>query len=233
MWAPWAYCVPMNITTSADALSRATYNALLYAPKRPPLDSCMLVVESGRVTHLTTDGYALAACTHDAETPDRLVPGFTVKISRDDLVALEARARAGGKESVTLEFLVEEREVWYRGEDEEKDLRMDDIFESDTMGESRDEANLTFFRDLIKERQGDLAARRIILNRNYLRKLGQAKADKDVGADVCIALPDEPVLIKVGPHMQVIVQPIDRERHAAALGEDAVWSLSTPSASAA
>lgn len=218
----------MNIATSADALSRATYNALLYAPKRPPLDSCLLVAELGRVTYLTFDGYALSAASHHAETPEDLVPGFTVKISREDLVELEARSRAGKKESVTLEFLADEKEIWYRGEFPENDLCMQDIFD-DGIGEvSRDEINLVLFRDLIKERERDEETRRVILNRNYLRKLGQAKADKDQGADLCIALPDEPVLIKVGPELQIIVQPIDRERHAAALGEEAVWSLSTP-----
>lgn len=225
--------MPMNITTSADALARGTYNALLYAPKRPPLDMALVVVERERVTYLTSDGYALAASSHDAETPERLVPGYTVKVSREDLVALEARARAGKTEVVRLDFLPREKEIWYRGEFPENDLRMDDIFEDGIIEDSRDEINLTLFRKLIKERESDTETRRVILNRNYLRKLGQVKADKDSGADVCITLPDEPVLIKVGPHMQVIVEPIDRDRHAAALGEDAVWSLSTPSQSAA
>lgn len=214
----------MQIVTSADAQARATYNALLYCGKAPPFDAVWIVVELGRVSYLTSDGYALAWSQAEATTPDVIDDGVAFKLSREDLEALEKRSREGKKERVYLEFWVDECEIWYRGEDPAADMRMTDIFEDGTDEDSWDEINLVAFREIISQRELDLQARRVLLKPEYVRKLGQLKRDKDQGADFWIGEEEnDPVLVKVGDGFRLAVQPIDHERHEAALGEGAIW----------
>lgn len=213
----------MQITTSADALSRATYNALLYCPKRPPWGTALVLVASDRVSLLTCDGYALAWAECPCETSKDTVDGVAYKLTRSDLEALEARCRAGKKERVVLDFSIEDCEIWYRGEDEENDLCMEDVFEDGIDVSSWDEINLDVFRGLVSVREADPQARRVLLAPEYIRKIGQLKKDKNQGADFWISEEDDPVLVKIGEGFRLIIQPIDRERHKLALGEEATW----------
>lgn len=213
----------MHIATSADALARACYNALKYAGKTDPWAMAMAIIETGCVSYLTTDGYALAWASCPADTPDITAPGVAFKVSRSDLEALELRCREGKKERVALEFDLDKHVIWYRGEDSDKDLCVNDIFEDGIEPESWDEINLTVFRELIAERALDPQARRVLLAPPYLQKIGQLKRDKDQGADIWTSGEIDPVLIKVGDGFRLAIQPIDPERHRTALGEGATW----------
>lgn len=214
----------MQITTSADALARATYNALLYCPKTPPWDACLIVLTPEGVSYLTSDSYSLAWSTCPAEL-DGAVTWSAIKIAREDLAALEKRAREGKKETVRLDF--EPGELFaYRGENPDEDIELADLFEdSDIPDEedSRDENILAVFRELISERETDPSTRRVMVATDYVRKLGQLKKGKHQGADFCFGEEDDPVLVKVGEGFRLIVEPIDRERHRLALGEGATW----------
>jgi hypothetical protein len=215
----------MNIATSADALARAAYNALLYTMKVPPWDMCLLVVEPGRVSYLTSDSYCLSWAEHPAETPANVTQGVAFKVSREHLAALEKRSRAGRGERVTLEFNLIDQAIWYRGEDPEEDLRMDDIFDDGMLdGEDTWDANiLVAFREMISERETDSSARQVMVATRYLHAVGRLKKEKDQGADLWISGENDPVLVKVGPGHRLMIQPIDRERHKAALGDGATW----------
>jgi hypothetical protein len=214
----------MQIATSADALGRATYNALRYPGKTAPWDMALVVVMDKGVSFLTTDSYALSWSLCRAEHAHVLaVNGVSFKITRADMELLEARCRAGKRERVTLDFLLEDREIWYRGEDPEKDLCMSDVFEDGIEPNSWDEINLSMFRDLIAERKEDPSTRQVLLAPKYLQKIGMLKGDKNQGACISIGAPDEPVTVTFGEDFGVIIEPIDIERHKAALGEGAVW----------
>jgi hypothetical protein len=213
----------MQIMTSADALARACYNALLYCPKREPWAFALVLVTRGGVSLLTTDGYALARAECPALTPEDMASGVAFKIERADLEALETRARSGKKERLSLEFNMKTREIWYRGEDEEDDICMQDVFDESLEENSWDEINLDVFRELISAREVDPQTRRVILAPEYIRKIGQLKKDKNQGADFAFSGELDPALIKVGEGFWLIIQPIDRERHRAALGEEATW----------
>lgn len=214
----------MHIITSADAIARASYNALLYCPKTPPWDMCLLIITPGRVSYLTSDSYSLSWATHEATTPDLHADEVTFKLSRDDLVELEKRAREGKKERVVIDFDMASQQIWYQGEDHTKDLRMTDMFIDGIAWDSWDEINLATFREIISTRELDPLARRVLLAPEYLRKLGQLKRDKNQSADLWFGAEEsDTVLIKVGDGFRLAIEPIDHERHRKALGEEATW----------
>lgn len=217
---------PMNISTSADALSKATYNALLYCPKEPPWCFCYIVPTPEGVTLLTSDSYSLAWSICRVEMPEASVPYAAIKIDHDALKELEERARKGKKENVVLEFSVG-KSLTYRGEDSSQDMTWPDIFvDADCEDDdgSWDETMLDVFRETISERETDPTTQRVLLAPRYLQKLGRVKKnDKDQGADFWFSEPDESVLVKVGDDFRVAIEPIVHERHRAALGEGATW----------
>jgi hypothetical protein len=215
----------MNIATSADALARAAYNALRLCPKTGLWAFAWLVVTSSRVTIITTDSYALSYSHLPLERPKHLltVDGVAFKVTHEDLTALEVRCREGKKEGVSLEFDMSKHEIWYRGEDDEKDLCMDDIFEDGIADDSWDEIKLSVFRDLLAERADDPQARKVLLSTKYLQKLSMVKKEKDQGAHLYFSGEDDTVLAKIGEHYQMLIEPIDPKRHQAALGEEATW----------
>jgi len=216
--------VRMLLTTSADLLARATYNALRCCPKTHPWDAAYVTLTPEGVTIITSNGYVLSWAICPAEMP-RAVYGATIKISREDLERLEEKARKDKTNRIQLEFEPEEH-LGYRGEKPDEYLNFPDIFQdSEECDEGTwDEINLETFRELIKERETDPNTRRVILATEYIRKIGQIKKeDKNIGADFCFAGPDDPVLIKVGDYYRMAIEPIDRERHKEALGEGVVW----------
>lgn len=214
--------IGMNIVTDASTLARATFNALLFCPKEEPWAICYIHVTEGCVSYLTSDGYALAWATHEAETFGLRADEVTFKISRDDLANLEKRSREGKNERVQLEFSMDDREIWYLGEESEKNFCMSDTFE-DGPGNSWDEINLLSFREIISEREVDPLARKVLLKPEYLQKVGRTKRDKNTAADIWISLESDTVLIKVGDGTRLAIEPIDHERHKKALGEGATW----------
>jgi hypothetical protein len=220
----------MNIAVSTEALMRAAYNALLYAPKKVPWCMAYVTLTPEGVSFVTSDSYSLAWCVVPWEDAPTGVMGATIKIDRESLVQLEERSRKDKADHIDHVILVFEPDehLGYKGADPEKDVYWPDIFDDgnglDDGNETWDEYNLRAFRQLIEEREEDPETRRVILNTSYLRKLGQLKKeDKDMGADLCFALPDETVLVKVGDFFRLTIEPIERERHEEALGEGATW----------
>lgn len=187
----------------------------------------MVILESQGVTFFTSNNYCLSWALAPSEMPEA-VTYATIKLSREDLVAFEERARKGPKEIVHLDFDPGSG-ISYQGEDSEQDMLWDDIFEDSDIPDdeefnSRDENMLAVFREIISERETDPATRQVALATEYIRKLGQVKKeDKNQCADLWFAEEDDAVLVKVGAHFMVAIEPIDHERHRAALGEGATW----------
>lgn len=224
----------VKLITDADALSRAAYNGLLYCPKDPLWGMCMMISDPESVSIITTDGYSLAWARCPVRAPDG-TPGGSIKLTRDALADLEGRTRKDKRAEIHLDFRPG-RGLEYRGEDPEDDVLWPDVFEDSLLDEpdTLDEYLLDTFKDLIDERLRDRRTQRVIVAPKYLRKLGQLKkVNKDQGADFLFAGEEEEVLIQVGPEFRLVVQPIEPERHAAAIGEGATWSYTTPPPTAA
>lgn len=217
----------MLITTSADALARTTWNALKYCPKTPPWDVCYVTTEPDGVSFVTSNSYDLSWSICPADLPEGWTGEATVKITRTALEEIEGRAKKGKKRPVVLSFEAGEC-IEYRGEDAKDDCRWDDIFEDSEFPDnetfSRDEKILAQFREVISERRNDPDSRRVLLNTESLRKLGMLKkSSPQQGVELWFAGRDDTVLAKVGEHFMLAIEPVDPERHKAALGEEATW----------
>lgn len=214
---------PMVITTTASAVARAAYNALLYSSKAPPWDAAMFDVHPDHgVSFLTSDGYALCSSPVEDAKASPFGGYRCVKITRVDLVAMEARARADKKEGIQLE-IEQGKGITYLGPVKEEDILFEDIYVEGEEGDSWDDVTHRIFIDLIEQRSSDPDARAVMLGREYLRKLGQIKADKNVAADIWFGPSNEPALIRVG-RTQLVIQTIDRQEHADYFeGQEVKW----------
>lgn len=222
----------MLITTSADVLSRACYNALRYCPKAGKFAMCMIVPTPEGVSIVTSDSYALSWAIFPGELPETVVHYAAIKLSYESLTQLEERSRKGKKEGVQLSF-EPGNFLEYRGEDGGNDMQWTDVFADSMFDEetSWDERVLQEFREIIMERLEDPESRRVVLAPKYVQKLGQLKKeDPNVGADFLFGGEDDDVLIRVGQFFRVAIHPIVPVRHRAALGEEALWPLTAPSA---
>jgi hypothetical protein len=211
----------MILTTSADAVAKATFNALLFSPKKEPWDMAQIHLGVEGVSWLTSDSYAL--CQSDlAGSWDTDDPKGVMKISREALAIIEERARKDKKERVQLYFRLG-LDMEYRGENPDNNLVFPELYVEGEIKRSWDDINVDVFSELLSERNEDAPLGRVLIARDYLGKLRQVKADKDVGADFWPFGPDEPILIKVGPDVKIVIEPIEYERHETALGEDVTW----------
>lgn len=174
------------------------------------------------VSFLTSDSYALCWAPLQGAVITPADGWGTVKISRTDLDALEERARKDKTETIDL-VLTPGVGIEYRGLDQEADVLYSDHYQGGDGGaDTWDDVSLDAFHELIAAYTEESDSSRLLIDPAYLNKISRLKKDKGVGADVWWTAPNDPVLIKLGG-TKVIVQPIDRERHAAAFGEDVLW----------
>lgn len=214
--------LPVLIKTTASLLARAVFNALLFATKSPPWDMAMIAVNPlYGVIFLTSDEYALSWSPVEEATVAPEGAAGVVKVSRVDLVILEERARKDKADLVVLE-VTPGQGVEYRGVDEEVNLFFPDVYLEGEYARSWDDRTLDVMHELVEERRVATDTRRVILSTDYLGKARQLKKDKNIGADIWIGKPDEPVLIKAGA-TRIIIEPIDQARHEEAFGEDVTW----------
>lgn len=208
----------MEVTLSASALVKSVYNALLWCPKKEPWNIGYVTITTGRVTILTTDSYAVAEVMTPVESHQG-DPFRVVKITRDDLKALEDRA---GKAKGLIVLRITESGLIYSDENEGEDLEFEDLYEEGFDEESWDDINIVTLSEILQDRMEQPEGHKFMTKREYWRKISMTKVDNpDVCADIWVDH-EEPVLIQVG-RARIAINTIDRSQNAKALGEDNQW----------
>ena len=198
--------------------ARAAYNVATTAKTNKLVDTARLSFEPGRVEIAATDGFVASRdwCPvySGPETP------VMAAIPLDALGALDKTARLARSEAIGL--------TWIPGDG----LILDagDVRESaeDRGQDGRREHE--YIDDLFREADEGLPEpqRALMLSPVYMARFRTIKPStgKAPGMDLLLFGEDAPVFIRIGPSFKALVQPIDRERHAAYVGpdgQDGLW----------
>lgn len=213
----------MQVTLTGTELARVVFNSLLWIPKDTKWSVCFVALTHFGVEIIAYDGVAvnLSKVTADVNLSAGDLFPSVVKVTREDLVKLEALARKELKNHVRLTCNPGET-LYYSGEND--DLVMDDIYEEGETEESQDDIALRLFSDLLEERREQPATHKFMIKTEYFRKFSQTKkTNPNICVDIWVE-GDEPAFFQVGPESQTVIKPVDRQRNEEALGEGVLWT---------
>lgn len=200
----------------APELARLTHNALAFMPARSAVKVCRIKLDFDGLSIMATDLYTVGEdfCAVDA----KLEFDHSIDLSRDDLQALDKAARAAKKE--TIRIVVRHQDGM-------------EYFTEDVHGTFLDASAQRPNLDLWDKCDGLLTRLErgtfqipeyLMIDPKLMAAFGKVKRPdgEDMGADLYISSPDDPILIKIGPTFRGALMPISREINAR-VNADGLW----------
>lgn len=211
------------ITVDSHAFASAASNALAFLPANSQVKLARLVVTGDAVEFTATDGYAAGrdyaeVVGHDGTAP----PEFVALLDRKALQGFDSAGRAdfNTKKKMgvgRLEALDGGKGVQFTPED--KEVPSEAHF--NLIDGNPDLLDMFAALDEMLDTEQPF---RTAFQPTLLQRFSKVKADKNERvADLAIADPSAPVLIKIGPSFRGLIMPIDREAHAEKVGEEGLW----------
>lgn len=201
----------------ADRLCRIASNVALVAKKNPTIRSVMLTLTPDHVlTILGGDPYAAAFDSAPVPANRCKAPrGAVVEIElpREGLDAVAGFTRKHPKEDVGL--------AWFPGDGLILTAGTDREAVEDGTGMTPRKA-WQALRELFDRYEDPSSV--FMLDMALAARFRLVKSDtNERRADWMIRDPEEPILIKTGPTFRGLMMPIQRERHAEAVGQEGLW----------
>lgn len=205
------------LRVSSNALATAANNALAFLPAASTIKVARLRVTGDRIEFTATDTYAAgrATCTAEDVMGD---PGALVLLSREALQGLDKAGRMDKKNQGTLKVNPGDGIVFTPGDGEVPPVAHMDLL-------SANRHLLETFSavdEMIADRLPEDSC--TAFQPQLLQYFAKVKADKSERvADLCIADPEAPVLVKIGTDFNGLIMPVYRDKHADLVGEEGLW----------
>lgn len=215
----------VEVKVESQALATAANNALAFIPANSPVKVVRIVISADRVEFTATDTYAAgrdyAPCEGGPLSP------LTMLIGRDALVGFDSTGRKDGDGIGTLRASYGDGVTFYPMNSDythaKKTVAL--VPEAHLCLTMDHPDSLTMFEaidDMIADREdGDVLT---AFQPGLLQRFSKVKADKSERvADLAIADPEAPVLVKIGPTFKGLIMPVTRNVHAQNIGEEGLW----------
>jgi hypothetical protein len=214
----------IQFSIAAPELARLTHNALAFMPARSAAKVCRVTFAmNGTIGYLqitATDLYSTGRDHSVFETSDSS-PVVSIDLSREDLLTLDKIARGKKKEEVRLQIrhgdgmsVEDENDAWMPFLDASGQRQPADLW-------NRVDGMLTRL-----ERVSPAIPEALLIDPALMARFGKVKHSGETIADLYIADPAEPILVKIGETFIGAIMPVDREAAGQSdqIGPEGMWS---------